>query len=206
MGHGVASRMFVVMRLRQGKRIGDGSTISSVVPAKAGTHTSRNLKRKTEPTPGTTITAGGYGSLLSQGRPAGVSATDGELPFLFAGEGGGGEIGLGMVRQYHLSVVPAKAGTHTPRNLKRKTEPTPGTTITAGGYGSLLSQGRPAGVSATDGELPFLLAGEGWGGGVSATAARKIKVSGATNVLNITESVLAAFPHPPSLREGTLPR
>jgi hypothetical protein len=28
MGHGVASRMFVVMRLRQGKRIGDGSSIS----------------------------------------------------------------------------------------------------------------------------------------------------------------------------------
>src|SRR6202048_1448450 len=55
-------------------------------------------------------------------------------------------------------------------------------------------------------QLPLPLAGEGWGGGVSATAARKIKVSGATNVLNITESVLAAFPHPPSLREGTLPR
>src|ERR1700737_5079402 len=44
--------------LRQGKRIGDGSSISSVVPAKsivvpanAGTHTPWALKWKMEPTP-----------------------------------------------------------------------------------------------------------------------------------------------------------
>src|SRR6202048_3551660 len=73
-----------------------------------------------------------------------------------------------MVRQYDLSVVPAKAGTHTPRNLTRKTEPTPGTTITAGGYGSLLSQGRPAGVTARTTPTPAAPSpacggGLGWG-------------------------------------------
>src|ERR1700736_4232374 len=55
---GVASRVVCCAVLRQGKRIGDGSSICSVVPAKsivvpanAGIHTPRTLRRKVGPAP-----------------------------------------------------------------------------------------------------------------------------------------------------------
>jgi tungstate transport system permease protein len=44
-------------------------------------------------------------------------------------------------------VVPAHAGTHTPRPLFRSTRPVAFVTTSAGGYGSLLSQGRHRGQS-----------------------------------------------------------
>src|SRR3982750_4336107 len=40
------------------------------------------------------------------------------------------------------NVVPAKAGTHTPRPLQWGRQPTPSAAIETGGYTSLLSQGR----------------------------------------------------------------
>jgi hypothetical protein len=46
------------------------------------------------------------------------------------------------IRPTH-AVVPAKAGNHTPRTLDVTLERPFGTTTQAGGYGSLLSQGRP---------------------------------------------------------------